>query len=113
MRNLDSIILDDTLPTGTTNTQSVPIKDFYLISFQANMTGGVAGYNCVELSNDDQNWFEMVDDSGNPVTRQTISGPQNALTEVVDVCANYARLKTVISSGSGTIVVYTGFKGTA
>lgn len=110
MRNYDALVYNQTT-SATFSSSVVDVKEHSHVSFQGNFDGNLVGIMYMTLSNDGVTFIEPTDESGNPTTRKAITAPQNHLLEVVDVCANYARMEFTRSSGTGAVSVYTGNKG--
>lgn len=84
----------------------VDVQHLTFVSYQLVVAdGNLAGSTILQLSNDGVNF---ADSAG---TSQSFSGVGNTVTEVIDVCTKYVRVKIDVSSGSSNVKIIMVNKG--
>jgi hypothetical protein len=95
--------------TGTVNSNTtigtIDNEHLTFLSYQASVSGSLSGTLQLWVSNDNKNFVQISN------ADQLITGPQNAVIEVVDVCCPYVQFRMAVSSGSGVIDMVAYAKG--
>jgi hypothetical protein len=105
MRPYQHVILDEQV-TATTYSAIVDVQHLTFLSYQLDVLDGtLAGSINLQVSNDGVNFVDV------SATSSSIAGIGTGITEVVDVCVKYVRVKITVSSGSSNVTVTMVNKG--
>lgn len=92
--------------SSTTQIGTLDIDAFTNVSYQAMISGSLAGTLELWVSNDKSAPFVKRDDAD-----LAVSGGQNYLVEVVGIATAYCRFVMNVTSGSGSIILIPCAKG--
>lgn len=105
MRPYSHQVINNTV-SATTYSDVVDLQHFTFLSYQLTVNSGtLAGTTNLQISNDGVNFID------NAATSKAFSGVGSTITEVVDVCVKYVRVKVTVSSGSSSVTLTLVSKG--
>jgi hypothetical protein len=95
--------------TGTINSSAdiaiLDIDAYTNLSYQANISGSLAGTLQLWVSNDKQNFIHKDD------ADQAINGGQNYMVEIIGLATAYVKFVVSVNAGQGEIVLIPCAKG--
>ena len=98
-------ILEDQV-SADKNSDVVDVQHLTFVSYQLIVAdGNLAGATILQVSNDGVNFADIA------TTSQSFSGIGTTVTQVVDVCTKYVRVKVDVSSGQSNIKIIMVNKG--
>jgi hypothetical protein len=92
--------------SATSYSEVVDVQHLTFVSYQLVVNdGNLVGSTNLQVSNDGVNFVDIA------ATSVNYNGVGTTLTQVVDVCAKYVRVKVTVASGSSNITIIMVNKG--
>lgn len=105
MRPYIHTILEQSV-SATVTSDIVDVQHLTFLSYQVNVLDGtLAGSINLQVSNDGVNFKDV------SATSESIAGIGSGVTEVVDVCVKFVRVKITVTSGSSNVEIVMVNKG--
>ena len=105
MRPYSHVILNESV-SATAYSDIIDVQHLTFLSYQIDVRdGNLVGTINLQVSNDGVNFVDV------SATSDSISGVGTGVTEVVDVCVKYVRVKIVYTSGTSNVSITMVNKG--